>query len=679
MSNHPVVTDGDGLPDPINKPRVEIEELGEEGSKVSRMRKYKGAMKILVTLIAVSLSLFHVYTGVFGSLYLMFQRSIHLGLASLLVFILYPFSGKTEKDGPLGMLINSICIVGSLCVYAYPIIDYEGQVQRQAMPNTLDLVFGGMAILLVLEACRRVIGLSITLVAIGALMYAYFGNFIPGPLGHRPFDLDRILYTQYMSTEGIFGIPLGVSSTFVFMFILFGAFIMRGGMGKFLSDVAMSLAGGAAGGPAKVAVIASGFEGMMSGSSVANVVTSGSVTIPLMKSIGYPAHFAGAVEATASTGGMFMPPVMGAGGFIMAEWLGIPYTKIILYAFIPAWLYYLACYCQIHYRAKKMNMRGLPRAELPAFWPLIKKDSYLLIPFGVLIVLLLMSYSPMRVATVALGVSIVVSFFQKGEGRFSLRNLIENLEAGAKTALAVAVACACAGIVVGVITMTGLGMKMSSYIVDLSGGILIITMVLTAIVCLIMGMGVPVTASYIIVASMAAPALEKLGVLPIAAHLFVFYFAVIADITPPVCIASYAAAGLAGADPMKTGFTATKLGIAAFIVPFMFCYSPSLMGIGSPLEVVWSTITAAIGIWALGAGVEIYFVRKSTIIETLLLIVAALCLIKPGIYTDILGFCLLLSVYLVQTVTHIRDVPVALVHLLLQIFRFFIKKGSSST
>jgi TRAP transporter 4TM/12TM fusion protein len=332
----------------------------------------------------------------------------------------------------------------------------------------------------------------------------------------------------------------------------------------------------------------------------------------------------------------------------MAEFLGVPYARIALLAFLPACFYYFACYLQVHYRAKKMGMKGVPRDQLPRFWVVLKSKGYLLAPVGVLIYFLLNYYSPMKVAFLAIIASIAVGVIQRGEDRFTLRSFFESLEEGARTALGVAVACACAGIVVGVITMTGLGLKFSAVIIDLSQGILFITLFLTAVVCLIMGMGVPVTASYIIVAVIAAPALTKLGVLPIAAHLFVFYFAVLADITPPVCIAAYAAAGLAAANPMKTGFTATKLGIAAFIVPFFFCYDPALMGLGEPFHVVSSMITAILGVIALAGAAEWYYLRPNKYYESILLLIAAVCLIKPGWITDLIGLALFVVISLSQ-------------------------------
>jgi TRAP transporter 4TM/12TM fusion protein len=339
----------------------------------------------------------------------------------------------------------------------------------------------------------------------------------------------------------------------------------------------------------------------------------------------------------------------------MAEFLGVPYTRIALLAFIPACLYYLGCYLQVHFRARKMGMRGVPREQLPKFWEVLRRKWYLLTPIAVLVYFLMNYYSPMRVAFLAIVASIAVGVIQRGEDRFTVRVFFETLEQGARTAMGVATACACAGIVVGVITMTGLGLKFSAVIIDISQGYLSITLLLTAIVCLIMGMGVPVTASYIIVATIAAPALTKLGVVPLAAHLFVFYFAVIADITPPVCIAAYAAAGLAGADPMKTGFTATKLGIAAFIVPFFFCYDTSLMGLGSVPNVLLSMFTATLGVIALAGAVEWYFLRPNTFFESTFLLAAAVCLIKPGWMTDIIGLMLFAVVILIQRSKNKKD------------------------
>jgi TRAP transporter 4TM/12TM fusion protein len=367
-----------------------------------------------------------------------------------------------------------------------------------------------------------------------------------------------------------------------------------------------------------------------------------------MKRIGYPPHFAGAVEAVASTGGQFMPPVMGAGAFIMADFLGMPYTRIALLAFIPACLYYFGCYMQIHFRAKKLGMVGVPRAQLPSLWGVLRRKGHLLIPVATLVYFLLNNYSTTKVAFLAIMATIIVGFLQRGEDRFTLRSLYEALETGARTALGVAVATACAGIIVGVITMTGLGLKFSVLIIDISQGIPLLTMVLAAVACLIMGLGVPVTASYIIVATIVAPAMVKIGILPIAAHLFVFYFAVLADITPPECIAAFVAAGIAGANPMKTGVTAFRLGIAAFIVPFIFCFDSSLLGLGTVPEVAYRILVSIAGVIALAAVGELYLMRRSRWYETAMLGGAAAFLLLPGWIDDLIGAALLGAVIFMQ-------------------------------
>lgn len=638
------------------------EEWAEEGRMLTHVRVFKGPLKIIISFLAVSLSLFHLYTGAFGSIFLVYQRCVHISLASVIIFALYPFSKKTKRGEGIPIL-DMIFIALSLIVYIYPILVYKDWTQRMGIPNTLDIIFGGLTILLVLEACRRVIGPAITIVASVFLLYAYFGPYIPGLLSHRSFPLSRIIEFQYMTTEGIFGIPLGVSATFVFLFILFSAFVIKCGIGKFFTDLAMSVAGSLPGGPAKVAVVASGFEGMISGSTVANVVTSGSVTIPLMKSIGYPAHFAAAVEATASTGGQFMPPIMGAGAFVMAEFLGVSYTKIALLAFLPACFYYFACYMQIHYRALKLGLKGLPRTECPKLWDVLKKGFYFFIPIGVLVYFLLSYYSIMRVAFLAIVASIIVGVFRRGENRLTLRMFFEALEDGARKALGVAAACACAGIIVGVMNMTGLGLKFTAAIVDLSHDFILPALGLTAVVCIIMGMGVPPVAAYIIVATMAAPALTKIGILPIVAHLFVYYFAVLGDITPPVCIGAYTAAGIAGANPIKTGLTATKLGIAIFIVPFIFCYDPALLGLGNVFHVVLRASITFVAIVALAGGAEGYLLRKNKFYETLMLFAAAFLLIIPGWVTDLAGFIILSTTIFLQFFTGHKD-PLGYVGLL---------------
>jgi len=636
--------------------KIETENLSVE-KDCNEQRNLRGKVKGLIGLIAIIFALFHLYTGATGPIYVMFQRSVHLGFALILTFSLYPIS-KNKKEDQIQFL-DLLLIALSVGSTLYSVIGFEGMVERQGIPNAFDQVFSAITILLVLEAARRVMGIQITIIVSAFLLYAIAGQYLPGLMAHRPFSLSRILGYQYMTTEGLFGIPLGVSATFVVLFILFGAFMHKTGMGQFFLDMAMAAAGHLAGGPAKVSVLSSGMMGMISGSAVANVVTTGSFTIPLMKRIGYGRNFAAGVETVSSVGGLFMPPIMGAAGFVMAEFLGISYLSVAAMAFAPACLYYFAVLCQVHFRAKKLNLQGLPKSELPNPVYILKTRGYLLIPIIVLIYFLLKDYSPMRVgfyaivATLALG--FLANYFKGGQERFTITKFFEACEEGAKTAVVVAVACTAAGIIVGVVTMTGLGLKFAMLIYDISQGILLITLLMTMIVCLVLGMGVPVTASYIIVATIAAPALIKLGVYPAAAHLFVLYFAVLADITPPVCIAAFAAAGVAKSNPMQTGFSAWKLGLAGFIIPFLFCYNSALLGIGDFWEIATVVLTGLIGLIALSGAIEKYFIGPLKIYHVFILLTASVLLILPGTISDIIGFSLILFLFGWKKYLHFRN------------------------
>jgi TRAP transporter 4TM/12TM fusion protein len=418
------------------------------------------------------------------------------------------------------------------------------------------------------------------IVASSFLVYAYFGAYFPGFLSHRGYSIERIVSHMYFTTEGILGIPLGVSATFVFLFVLFGAFLEKTGIGKLFIDIADAIAGWASGGPAKVAVITSALEGTISGSSVANTVGSGSFTIPMMKKLGYRPEFAGAVEAAASTGGQIMPPVMGAAAFLMAEFIGIPYIDIAKAAAIPACLYFAGIFIEVHFEAKRCGLKGKAWDQIPRTWTVLKERGHLFVPLIAIIYILTEGFTPSRAALVGLVLSVVAGALKKAT-RMSVPEIFNALETGARGALGVAIACATAGIIVGVVTLTGLGLKMANGLIDLSGGYMLPTLFFTMITSLILGMGVPTTANYVITATMCAPAVVMLGVPKLAAHLFVFYFGIIADITPPVALAAYAGAGIARANPFKTGVTASKLAIAAFIIPYIFVLNPAMVLIGT--------------------------------------------------------------------------------------------------
>jgi len=511
----------------------------------------------------------------------------------------------------------------------------------------VDVLMGSVLILLVLEAARRSTGWPVPLVAIVFLLYSFLGPYLPEFLIHKGYSIKRVTTYLALSTDGVFGVPLGVSANFIFLFILYGAILQRSGAGKFFTDLAFSITGGTRGGPAKAAVVSSCFFGMISGSSVANTVTTGSFTIPLMKKTGYPPHFAGAVEASASTMGQIMPPVMGAAAFLIAEFLGIPYIKVCIAAAIPAALSFFAIFMQVHFKAVMMGIKGIPRADLPSLKETLLNGWHHLISIFLLVYFLSLNFSPERAVFWAILATIACSYIRK-HTRMSLRNIFEALKEGAIGSTEVAAACAAAGIIIGSITMTGLGLKFSSLIADLSGGNLLLALPFTMIACLALGMGVPTTAQYIIIAALVAPALIKLGVVAIAAHLFIFYFGTRADITPPVALAAYAGAGIAGSNPMKTGVTAFQLGIAGYIVPFMFIYGPELLAIGPVHKVIFATLTATFGVYCLAAGVQNCLFIQTKYYERLLLLITSFLLIKPGLMTDLAGILLFGIVYLSQ-------------------------------
>ncbi len=629
--------------------QIDVQKLLEQYDSESNVRKPVGLISIIISVIAISMSLFQFYTGGFGLWLALKQRALHLAFTLALIFLLYPSTKKgigsdKEKIPFYDIILSFVGAATSL----YLIIYYKELVFRAGLPNRVDLIMGGITILLVLEATRRAIGPELPIVVIVFLLYAYFGPYMPGYFAHRGYSLERIIEHLYMQTEGIYGIPLGVSSSFVFLFILFGSVLNKTGMGKFFIDLSMALAGHTTGGPAKVAVIASGFMGSVSGSSVANVVTTGSFTIPLMKSIGYKRDFAGAVEAAASTGGQIMPPVMGAAAFVMSEFLQIPYIKIAAAAAIPAIIYYIAVMTMVHLEACKYNLKGLPREKLPQARKVLAEKGHLLLPLLGLVYLLIKGYTALFSAFWAIVMSLVASMFKK-ETRMDLKNFLGAFEDGAKGALGVASACACAGMVVGVVTLTGFGLKIASGIVALGGGKVLPTLFFTMIASIILGMGLPTTAKYIILAIMAAPALVQLGVLPLAAHMFILYFGVIADLTPPVAVAAYAGAGIAGGNTMKTGFNAVKLAVAGFIIPFIFAINPALMGLGgSVFLTIRLMITSLTGVLALGVATSGFLLVKTNLLERILLFIISILLISPDLLTDLFGIAGILIILFLQ-------------------------------
>ncbi len=639
---------------------MNVDELMEQYDlETSKLRKLSGKVALFITIVAILMSAFHLFTAWHGTLLAMKQRSLHLIFAFTLGFALYPGFKKSSKDKI--DIADWLLIILSVGVWGYIFFNVEAIALKGGQMSTTDMVLGVLAVLLTLEVTRRVVGPELPIVTIVFLLFAYFGRHMPGIFAHRGFNVTRIVSHMYMTTEGIMGTPLGVSSTFVFMFILFGSFLDKTGVGEFFIDFAYALTGSTRSGPAMTSVLSSGLMGSISGSSVANTVTTGAFTIPLMKSVGYKPHYAGAVEATASTGGQIMPPVMGAAAFIMADFTGFPYISIVKAAIIPAVLYYIAVGTMVHLEACKLGLKGMPRESLPKVSNILRKQGYLTLPLIAIIFMLVKQYPPTMAALTGIIIGVIVAMtvsLIKKDNSFTPKDILGAMEAGAKGAVGVACACACAGMIVGVVTLTGFGLKIAEVIVQIAQGRLIPTLLLTMISSIILGMGLPTTAKYIVLATMAVPAITKLGVNLMSAHLFILYFGVVADVTPPVALAAYAGAGIAGANSMKTGFQAFKLAIGAFIIPYIFVINPHLIMIDSiaGTTVNWLPITAAlptiatalIGTVCLAGTVESYLFGNLRIWQRIILLLAAFALLDPKLLTDAIGLAALAFIFVTQ-------------------------------
>jgi TRAP transporter 4TM/12TM fusion protein len=609
---------------------------------------FSGMISKVIVAIAVAMSVYHIYAGYFGAPEALLHRSIHLLFVLILIFSL--FSPSTKEWGKKFRWTNLILILLTLASIGHLFVNYDYVITRYPYVHPLsraDMVFGILLTLLLMEGSRRVIGPALPITAGVFLAYAYVGPYLPGLLRHSEITTELIVDQLYMTTEGIFGIPLGVSATYVILFIVFGTFLEKSGTGQLFMDFASAITGWTRGGPGKISCISSALFGTISGSAVANVMVDGWLTIPLMKRTGFNPPFACAVEATASTGGQIMPPVMGAAAFVMAEFTGIPYITICLYAMIPALLYYLALFMSIHFMAGKMGLKGIPRKELPRLKNVLATRGHMFIPLIIIVYMMTAGYTPMYACIYSTVAVVVLSMLRK-QTRMDFWKIIKALEESAKNTLGVAVACACAGIVIGVINLTGLGLKFTSFVLFLAGDSLIPAMIMTMLAGIVLGMGMPTTPAYIVQAALLIPALIKLGVINVAAHMFVFYFSTISAITPPVAMAVYAAAGIGGAKLWPTGIWAMRVAATGFIVPFMFVYGPSLLFIGSAFDIITSAISASLGVIALAAGMMGWFLKETNYFERAILIVAALLLIKPGLYTDAIGLGLLILIIFMQ-------------------------------
>ena len=669
---------------------------------------FVNATAVFISVVAVSLSLYQLYTAGITTMTALVQRSIHLGAILTLTFLLKPAYPRARKNGLTPwFVIDWLLVAASVTCTVYIIVNLSAIFERQGDWLPADLWVSIIGCLLVMEACRRVIGGVMTGICLAGMVYAYtmgdmvlaiaaciafarlsanprhwltwllvaltagywvYGYQMADPvffdvLMHKNYSIERIATTLWLTTEGVFGLPIGVAATFVYVFVLFGAFLESTGGGQFFIDLAYALTGQYSGGPAKTSVVASGFMGSVSGSAVGNVVATGSFTIPMMKKVGYRPHVAGAIEAAASTGGQLMPPIMGAGAFLMAEFTNTSYLTIIKVALVPAIMYYVTVLCFVHFEARKEGLLGQPKEELPKFWTVVRSGLHFVIPLAVLIYVLMANYSPMMADFVAVISTVAASTAanawrwvvsrKSGNGTaasktslggFAWSEVVSTtgaLNKGARAAIMVSVACAAAGIIVGMVTLTGMGLKFSSLVLDLSFGIKALAILLIGAASLVLGMGLPVTASYIVLATLAGPALLDMGVPLLVSHMIVFWYSQDANVTPPVSLASFAGAGVAGANPMRTAFTSWKLAKGLYIIPLVMAYRP-LLGMGPEYslmhwEVVVTMVTTMLGLIAFAAAIERFLIRKATWLETVLLGVGAVGMLWPEGWGDLVG------------------------------------------
>ena len=673
------MTNGGAVVPTMELDEAKARELEEKFDSEIRFRPLAPLAGKLVGALLITLSIFHYYTAGFGLLQETVHRGIHLSFVLGLIFLVFPFSKRHYDDPParpslwrpLGIpFFDWALAIGAVIAVAHvPLIPLDDLAFRVGNPETIDVVLGSVLILVLFEATRRSVGWPLPIIASVFMIYAVFGRHMPGILVHPGSSFSQLIDHLYLTTQGVYGIALGVVATYVFHFVLFGVFATRIGLGQLFLDCAAWVAGRYAGGPAKVAIFGSALFGMISGSSVANTVTVGSLTIPAMIRLGYKKHFAAAVESTASTGGQITPPIMGAAAFLMIEFLNLPYTTIILAAIVPAFMHFFGVFMQVHFEAKRNGLRGLRPEEMPDLKEAFRRDWPTVIPLIALIGILVAGYTPYLAAFWGITLCIAVGLLNPRK-RMSVWEVLEGLRDGAKYALAVGAAAATVGIVVGVVTLTGVGFKLSYIVTSTAGSMaavlgtvlpaflaspqaltLLFTLIMTGIVCILMGCGIPTTANYIIMVTIAAPALGLLGVEPIVAHFFVFYYGVLADITPPVALAAYAAAGMAGADPFRTGNTAFRLGLGKVLVPFVFVFSPSLLLVakGFTWPDFWLAFLGCVaGITCLSAGITGWVLTRTAAWERVLLIVAAILLVAPELYSSLVGAALVVPVLLRQ-------------------------------
>ncbi len=647
---------------------TDLDEVMRKYDRESATRIWEGTPKIIITVIMTFFSLYCLYMTLFSTALPEVRLTLFVGCIIILGFLTYPAKKGHVKVNSLPWYDIVLMLVGSACFFYFAINAFT-LIQLATRIEPIHVIIGVIGILVLIELCRRCVGIPILCVVAALLIYTFYNQLSYNPSFFSA--LKNVVYKLFYTTSGVIGTPINVCFTYIVLFIIFGAFLERTGIASFFIDFANRVAGWSSGGPAKVAVISSALCGMVSGSSVGNTVTTGSVTIPMMKKTGYKPEFAGAVEAAASTGGQIMPPIMGAAAFLMAEYMDLPYAEVAVKAILPAILYFSGIFIAVHLEAKKLGLQGIPRTELPK-WGYLLRNLYLILPL-VLLVWLVSSGAKTMATSAALSIlaSFIIGFIHllatnirqmNGQGfgnilwltvKASLLSAIDALAAGAKGAITVAVACAMAGMIAGCITVTGLASILINAIVQLAGNATIVGLVLTMLCCIVLGMGVPTTANYCIMASTCAPILIQLGFSPVAAHFFVFYFGIVADITPPVALAAYAGSAIAKSNPMKTGINATKLAIAAFIVPYIFAYNPSMLFVGNVewYDVLLISVTALLGLFGIAAALNGHLYRKIPMVLRLALVAGGLGMMIPGLTSDLIGLAVVAAIVVFQYIS----------------------------
>lgn len=615
---------------------IDVDALSSRTEVKSDTRSLTGWWAILFSIVAVVSSLFHFYTGGYQPLPAMEQRPIHLAFMLFLCFLIYPAT-KAGVDRRPSSFDVALALIGALSSY-YLAFHYQDIVMRGGYPTQTDIIVGTIFCTVVLEAARRTMGMFLVVLSLVFLGYLALGPHLPGLLAHGGFSFERIVRQMYMSTEGVYGIAVGVSATYVYLFILFGAFLQKSGTTTFFTNLAFAAAGHSPGGPAKVGILASGMMGMIQGSSAANVASTGVFTIPLMKSLGFKGYFAAAVEAVASCGGQFLPPVMGASAFIMAEYLQMPYGYVALGAIFPAVLYYAAVYLQVHLRAQKLGMEGLPRNRLPKVKKVILTRGHLVLPIFILVGMLVMKFTALFSAFFSIVAIIVISALRR-ETRMNLRDIFDALVLGARNTISTAIACAAVGFIVGTVALSGIGLLFTQSILDIAGEQLLPALLLAAAASLFLSFGLPTTSVYIITATLVAPSLVEMGIAPLVAHLFCYYWGGVSSITPPVALAAYVGAGIANAPVMKAGFTAMRLGMAAYIVPFIFVYWPSLVlwQQADPVQLIFSLGGGALAVICMAVVGERYFTRPLSVYKVIPLAGCIVLIMYPSIWANLVA------------------------------------------